>query len=226
MNLELDPLETRVLGALMEKEKATPDYYPLSMSALTAACNQKSNRDPVMNLSEHQVQDTIDGLVGKQLVRERNSAGSRVSKYAHRFSDELGLSFDLSSEGVALLCTLMVRGPQTVGELRAHTQRLHDFAGSDEIESALSRLREHERGPYVVRLARQPGRREVRYTHLFGGEPADADASSESFETNPQVPVARVIEPDSDALERIAALEQEVAALRTELDQLKRSLGE
>ena len=217
MNFELEPLAIRVLGALMEKEKATPDYYPLSISALTAACNQKSNRFPVMNLSEHQVQETLDALLGRHLVRERNPAGARVSKYAHRLSDELGLSFDLSGEGIALLCTLMLRGPQTVGELRAHTQRLHEFAGTAEIEEALTRLSDHERGPYVVRLPREPGRREVRYAHLFGGEPSELDTSASAGAGD---------EWGSEPLERISALEEEVAALRAELDRLKRALGE
>ena len=158
MEISLSATEARVLGVLIEKERTTPDYYPMSLSAVTTASNQKSNRDPVMNLSETESLEALEGLTAKRLVWEKTPSGSRVTKYAHRLSNTLGLTYDFSPDEVGVLCVLMLRGPQTVGEVRARTTRLCEFSSLAEAEAVLERLAGREDGPYVVKLPRQPGR--------------------------------------------------------------------
>jgi uncharacterized protein len=207
MNVELNPIEARIVGSLMEKSVVTPEQYPLSLNAVVNACNQKSSREPVMNLSEAQVQDALDTLKKRYLVREKSGFGSRVTKYHYRlYNDEIG-DFRFSPAQRALICLLLLRGPQTPGELRTRSGRLHAFADVDEVEVTLTSLLETEHGPFVARLSREPGRREIRYAHRFGGEVASAtDAPTEA-------PIGQ-----GDDLEaRLARLEQRLEVLETTL---------
>lgn len=173
MHIELTPLESRVVGCLIEKEITTPAQYPLSLSALTAACNQKSSREPVMQLSDTEVQQIVDGLIRKHLVSDRGGFGSRVTKYQHRFANVGFGSLEFSAQEIGILCLLLLRGPQTPGELRSRSNRLCQFDDVSETEAILQGLIERRDGPFVVRLAREPGRREVRYAHLFGDDGAE-----------------------------------------------------
>lgn len=212
MKIDLNLLEARVLGCLIEKEMSTPDYYPLSLNALTNACNQKSNRNPVMELAESAVQDTLDALIKKRLVVPKSSSGSRVSKYAHRLSNPITNAMDFSVQQLAVLCELLVRGPQTLGELRTHAGRLTEFADVAQVETTVQKLRTREDGPFVTELPRQPGRRDVRYAQVFTELPAD-DVAQEY----PEVLTA-------SATDRVAALEQMVAALRADITGIKQQL--
>src|ERR1700739_3507287 len=177
MNIELSPIEARVIGCLIEKQITTPDQYPLSLNALVNACNQKSNRDPVMSADEEAIQTTLDHLIRKHLVIKKSGFGSRVPKYQHRFCNtEFGtLKFD--PQELAIVCELLVRGPQTPGELRSRAARMAPVTDVSEIEAALTRLSNREDGPFVTRLAREPGRRDSRYAHLFSGEVAGGGAA-------------------------------------------------
>jgi len=174
MRIQITPLEARVLGSLIEKEITTPDQYPLSLSALTHACNQKSSRDPVMQLSEVEVQEIIDGLIKKHLLSDRGGFGSRVTKYQHRFCNQGFGSLEFSTQELGILCVLLLRGPQTPGELRTRTNRLCKFSDVHETEQTLQSLMERDDGPFAVRLAREPGKRDSRFAHLFSGEPETA----------------------------------------------------
>ncbi len=216
MKIALTQTEARVLGCLIEKEMSTPDYYPLSLNALTNACNQKSNRNPVMDLDESAVQDTLDALIKKRLVVPKNSSGSRVSKFAHRLSNPITNAMDFSAQQLAVLCELLVRGPQTVGELRTHTERLTGFDDVAQVEGTLQKLHTREDGPFVTELPRQPGRRDVRYAQLFTELPPE-----------PLAPAYRadVLPPEAGG-DRLAALEQEIAALHTEVATLRLQLDQ
>jgi len=215
MTIELTVNEARVIGCLIEKQIATPDQYPLSLNALTNACNQKSNRDPVLNLDEREVQSVVDWLMRRQLVLERSGFGSRVPKYQHLFCNTQYGSLQFSPQQTAIVCELLLRGPQTPGELRTHAARLAPLHDVTEVETALEDLATRPDGPFVARLAREPGRRESRYMHLFSGEaPPDTGDSAES--------PLRSLPSGTPALgERVAALEAAVAALREELEALK-----
>ena len=171
MRIEITPHEARVIGCLIEKEVTTPDQYPLSLSALTHACNQKSSRDPVLQLSEVAVQEIVDELVKKHLLSDRSGFGSRVTKYQHRFCNAGFGSLEFSAQELGIICVLLLRGPQTPGELRTRTNRLCSFSDVQETETVLQHLMEREDGPFVVRLVREPGKRESRYAHLFSGAP-------------------------------------------------------
>lgn len=214
MNIELTPLETRVIGCLIEKQITTPEQYPLSLNALTNACNQKSNRDPVMELADADVQAVVDGLVRKFHVSEHGGFGSRVAKYQHRFCNTEYGSLNFSTQELAIVCELFLRGPQTPGELRGHASRLGHFNDVGEVEAALDHLARRDDGPFVVRLPREPGKRESRYAHLFSGEPA-VSATTGVGETTER-PAA-----DPDRLERlerrVTELESIVARLRVRL---------
>jgi len=206
MDIELNQIEVRVLGALVEKETTTPEYYPMSLNALINACNQKSNREPVMNLDESAVREALDSLNGKGLAGPISSAESRVTKYAHRLQE----TFNFDRRETALLCVLFLRGSQTPGELRGRTERMYRFDGLEAVESVLHRLIERE-PPLVKKLPRLPGTKESRYAHLLAGDVeggVELNAASEAgCET-----------------ERIARLESEVAALQKELADLRQQL--
>jgi uncharacterized protein YceH (UPF0502 family) len=212
MNIELTLHETRVIGCLIEKEITTPEQYPLSLNALTNACNQRSNRDPVLDLEEAQVQQVVDALVRKFLVNEHGGFGSRVPKFQHRFCNSNYGTLKFSPQELGVVCELFLRGPQTPGELRSHTARLCRFGDVTEVEAVLDQLARREDGPYVLRLPREPGRRESRYAHLFSGEPSDAVAGGDE----PQASL-----PEAAAGGRIVLLEQRVAALEAEVAALK-----
>jgi uncharacterized protein YceH (UPF0502 family) len=206
MDIQLDQIDVRVLGALMEKETATPDYYPMSLNALINACNQKSNREPVMNLDEGAVREALDRLNEKGLAGPISSAESRVTKYAHRLQE----TFNFDRRETAVLCVLFLRGPQTPGELRGRTERLYRFDGLEAVESVLHRLIDRE-SPLVKKLPRLPGTKESRYAHLLAG---DVEAGVE-LSAAPEA---------GRETERLARLESEVAALRKEVADLKQQL--
>ena len=206
MDIQLDQIDVRVLGALMEKETATPDYSPMSLNALINACNQKSNREPVMNLDEGAVREALDRLNEKGLAGPISSAESRVTKYAHRLQE----TFNFDRRETAVLCVLFLRGPQTPGELRGRTERLYRFDGLEAVESVLHRLIDRE-SPLVKKLPRLPGTKESRYAHLLAG---DVEAGVE-LSAAPEA---------GRETERLARLESEVAALRKEVADLKQQL--
>ncbi len=216
-SIHLSPPEVRVLGSLIEKEITTPDYYPLTLNALTNACNQSSNRDPEMCLGEQEVVRALDSLREKRLAMLFKGADSRVPKYSHRFAAN---DSDLGRPEIAVLCVLMLRGPQTVGEIRGRTGRLHDFSTLDEVEAVLDFLAARPSGPLVAKLPRQAGYKEQRYAHLLSGEPvlpprAEAEARPE--------PATVAVRLEND---RIAKLESDCGALRAEVDDLKRQLAD
>ena len=218
MNLELTLREARVIGALIEKEITTPDQYPLSLNALTNACNQKTNRDPVLELDERSVQDALDTLSRRHLVMERSGFGSRVVKYRHRLCNGDHNPLQLSPQEVAVVCELLLRGPQTPGELRSRAQRLAPFTSLGDVETTLELLATRADGPFVLKLARQPGAREARYAQLFTGEPP-GDSGSES---RPHAVAAA--EAASAADGRLEQLERRVAELETEMAELRQRL--
>lgn len=217
MRIEIDSLEARVIGCLIEKQITTPDQYPLSLNALLNACNQKSNRDPVISVDEGTVQRTLDALSRKHLVLERSGFGSRVPKYQHLFCNTEYGSLKFSAEELAIVCELLLRGAQTPGELRARAGRMASFSDVSDVEMALQSLLERESGPLVARLPREAGRRESRYMHLFSGEPPPPQAVVEDSAADGAPHIA-----ESETLaSRIARLEEEVRRLRTELEELK-----
>ena len=177
-DLNLDAVEARVLGVLMEKEITTPDAYPLSINGATSGCNQKSNRDPVTTFTEGQVRDALERLVSRTLVREAGGAGARTRRFAHRMDSRLFGTLEFSRQERAVLCVLLLRGPQTPGEIRSRTARLAEFESLDAVEGVLGALAAREDGPHVEALAREPGRREVRYRQLFSGEPPATTAAA------------------------------------------------
>ena len=207
---QLSPIQIRVLGCLIEKEIATPEYYPLTLNALVAACNQKSNRNPAMTLDETTVLRTLEDLrYDEHLAMMLTSSGGRVAKYKHT----LLTKWEFTPQEVAILCELFLRGPQTVGELRTHTERLYPFASIQEVEQALASLTEWGGGPFIVKLPRESGCREQRWAHLFSGE-----VFVNTLEPDSKPEPARLIVQAEN--ERIAALEAEVASLRTQVNQL------
>ncbi len=213
MDITLNDIEVRVLGSLIEKELTTPEYYPLSLNSLTNACNQKSNRDPVMGLSEEEVVRALDSLRFKQLV-VLSADGGRVPKYRHLMAEKLGL---MPAEQ-AVLCELLVRGPQTVGELRTRGERMHSFGDLAAVEEVLQELIQREK-PLIALLPRQPGRKEGRYAQLFSGLP---DVSVEERTTAPEAARVRVTAEN----DRIVKLEAEVAALQSEVAELRQMMEE
>ena len=216
MKYQLNGTEARVIGCLLEKQVTTPEQYPLSVNAVTMACNQKTNREPVMNLIEHDVQDVLDALVKRHCLRTVSGFGNCVTKYEQRFCNSEFGDLKLSSAEVAVVTTLLLRGAQTPGELRTRASRMHEFSDMQEVEQTLEGLAAREDGPYVVRLAREPGKRESRYMHLFCG---DVDISVKS-------PVTDITTGDDDLVARVEALEGEVAGLKQRLDALLAHLGD
>ena len=216
MKYELTATEARVIGCLLEKQVTTPEQYPLSVNGVVTACNQKTNREPVMNLSEADVQDQLDNLVKRHFLRTVSGFGNRVTKYEQRFCNSEFGDLKLSSAEVAVITTLLLRGAQTPGELRTRASRMHEFSDMQEVEQTLEGLASREDGPYVVRLAREPGKRESRYMHLFSG---DVDSSVKSSATDMNA-------GDDDLVARVEALEDEVAGLKQRLDALLAHLGD
>ena len=214
MEQDLNDIEIRVLGSLIEKEMTTPDYYPLTLNALTNACNQKSNRDPVLNLEETDVVRALDALRLKGLAMQAHGEGSRVPKYRHSLSEKLFLE----PEELAILCELCLRGPQTVGELRSRADRMRSFEALAQVEEVLQELMERQ-SPLAVKLPRQPGRKEHRYAHLLAGEP---EMMAGEQAPAPEAATLKVREE----YDRIGTLEQEVEALRSEVAELRRLLEE
>jgi hypothetical protein len=221
MNLQLTPLEARVIGSLIEKQITTPEQYPLSLNALVLACNQKSNRDPVLELTVPAVQELIDALSRKHLVIEKSGFGSRVPKYQQRFCNTEFSALQFTPQERAILCELLLRGPQTPGELRSRASRMAPFSDVTEVETSLDNLARDPAGPRVLQLPREPGRRDSRYAHLFSGEvhavPGDLGTSARAAEPS--------LERAPGALtERVSALEQQVRDLRAELAAVRASL--
>ena len=216
MNIELSPIEARVIGCLIEKQITTPDQYPLSLNALVNACNQKSNRDPVMSADEAAIQTTVDHLIRKHLVIEKSGFGSRVPKYQHRFCNTEFGTLKFTPQELAIVCELLVRGPQTPGELRTRAARMASFSDVEQVETALESLSSRADGPFVVRLPREPGRRDSRYAHLFSGA-VTVPALTEDSITEPSM-------PSTPALSRLERLEKEVQQLKEELNHIKARL--
>jgi uncharacterized protein len=209
MDIKLTEAEVRVLGSLIEKDITTPEYYPLSLNALVNACNQKSNRDPVMQLDDEIVRDALDGLQQHRLAGPAAGADSRVTKFEQRLQEV----FNFTRAETAVLCVLLLRGPQTPGELRGRSERLHRFETLDDVQSALQKLMQRE-PPLAKVLQRQPGTKESRYVHLLAGDVFEAEAPTQSAAPtrNPQ---------DAD---RISRLEQELAELRRDVTEIKDQL--
>jgi uncharacterized protein len=210
MNFVLNEIEARVLGSLVEKGLTTPDYYPLSLNALTNACNQKNNREPVMALEEDAVRPALRTLNEKGLAGAAGGADSRVTKYEHRLQE----AFNFTRPETAILCVLLLRGPQTPGELRGRTERMYRFEEIADVLSALQRLMQRD-PPLVKMLPRQPGTKESRYAHLFCGEPEEGD-----FPAAPSLPVTH----EAIDAERLSRLEEQVAGLKKEVAELKEQL--
>jgi uncharacterized protein YceH (UPF0502 family) len=210
VDLILSDIEARVLGALVEKGVTTPDYYPLSLNALVNASNQKSNRDPVMNLDEESVRQAIRGLEKHALAGPADSFDGRVTKYEHRLQE----AYNFDRRETAVLCVLLLRGPQTPGELRSRSERMHSFDDLSEVESTLQRLMKRD-PPLVKILPRQPGTKEVRYAHLFSGD-VEVAQSNVSEETPAK---------DGGTPERVASLEQKVSQLQNEIADLKKEFS-
>ena len=209
MNMNLSLYETRVIGCLIEKAITTPDQYPLSLNALVNACNQKSNRDPVLELKDNTVQDTVDGLIKKFMVSR--GYGSRVTKYQHRFCNSEFGTLQLSEKATAIICELFLRGPQTPGELRNRTERLCKFEDVNDVETELESLMARDE-PLVAKLPREPGKRESRYAHLFSGLPQPSTVSAKESDN---------IETKASDRDRIDALEMQVYELQLSLDELR-----
>src|SRR5580698_1040434 len=197
MNIILNDVETRVLGSLVEKDVTTPDYYPLSLNALVNACNQKNNRDPVMHVQEDAVQEALSTLQDKRLAGPTSSADSRVTKYEHRLQE----AFNFTRGETAVLCVLLLRGPQTPGELRGRTERMHRFEDLTEVQSTLQRLMQRE-PPLARVLPRQPGTKESRYKHLLAGDAEDAEENEVSVARSTPPASATSNHADDDRIER------------------------
>lgn len=209
MDIALDDAEVRILGCLIEKELTTPEYYPLSLNSLTNACNQKSNRHPVVSYDETAVEYGLDSLQKKGLAGTTHTPGSRVPKYLHTLLNR----FDLSRQETAIICELMLRGPQTAGEIRTHAERMSALENLQEVENTLKGLIEYD-PPLAIKLPRETGRKECRYMHLFSGDIAVEKTADD-------IPVKSVPLPD-----RISRLEEDISKLRGDLEELKQAFGE
>ncbi len=208
----LTEVETRVLGSLIEKDITTPDYYPLSLNALVNACNQKNNRDPVMTLDESAVRDALATLQEKRLAGPASGADSRVSKFEHR-SQEV---FNFDRREIAVVCVLLLRGPQTPGELRSRTDRMYHFEALEDVISTLDRLAQRQ-PPLAAVLPRQPGTKESRYTHLFSGEPPAVDVA--------RAPMPATAGGTNSVVDRVTVLEEEILSLRSQLADVQQQLA-
>jgi uncharacterized protein YceH (UPF0502 family) len=212
----LNEAEVRVLGALVEKQVTTPEYYPLTLNALTQACNQKNNRNPVVAFDEATVEEALEALRSKNLVYVFYGSTSRVPKYKQMMTEIFGLS----PGELAVMCVLMLRGPQTVGELRSRTDRLYDFSGLQEVEETLNSLSSKEPDVLVATLARQPGQKEIRYAHLLSGEVVAVNYQSEPESSES----TRTFQPSRG--DRLSALEREIESLHAEVGEMRREFEE
>ena len=210
MNFNITPIEARILGCLIEKEATTPDAYPLTLNGLLTACNQKSSREPVMELDTDDLMTALDSLIDKTLVSTWKSDHNRMAKYQHKLRDRVSDKFNFSLSELAVLGVLFLRGPQTAGEIRSRCARIHEFDNLDAIQAVLTALEANPDGPYTTMLARQEGRKESRYAHLFCGEPDDT-----------VIPGTAPERAASGANSRLQGVEQEVSELRSELHELK-----
>ena len=210
MEIKLTETEVRVLGSLIEKDITTPEYYPLSLNALVNACNQKTNRDPVMQLDEAAVRGALDGLQEQRMAGPARGADSRVTKYEQRLQEV----FNFTRAEIAVLCVLLLRGPQTPGELRGRAERMHRFEALEDVQSALQKLMQRE-PPLAKVLPRQPGTKESRYAHLLAGDVVEVETPALA---------GAAAENDSTDAKRIGRLEDEVSALRREVDEVKDQL--
>jgi uncharacterized protein YceH (UPF0502 family) len=242
MAIELSEKEARVIGCLMEKSVVTPDQYPMTLNALTNACNQKSSREPVMNLESGMVLGTLRSLQDKHLVRVEENFKTQVEKFTQRLCNTPFSDYQFDEAQFAIMTVLLLRGPRTPGELKANVGRLHTFADNEEVQETLNTLMDREGGAVVVQLPRKPGRRDNEYVHLLSG-PVTAAAQTASS-AQPQASVRRTVAPEetsaspagesaaaseagnqSDLMERLAALESEVVGLKKEIAELKAELG-
>ena len=210
MNFNITPIEARILGCLIEKEATTPDVYPLTLNSLLAACNQKSNREPVMELDTDDLMTALDSLIDKTLVSTWKSDRNRMAKYQHKLRHRVSDKFNFSLSELAVLGVLFLRGPQTVGEIRSRCARIHEFDNLDAVQGVLTALEANPDGPYTTMLARQDGRKEPRYTHLFCGEPDDT--------VMPGIELERAA---TGANSRLEVVELEVSELKSELHDLE-----
>lgn len=215
MNLTLNPIETRILGCLIEKEATTPDVYPLTLNSLLLACNQKSSREPVMELLADDLQPALDSLIEKTLVSTWKASHNKMAKYKHRLRDRISDKFDFEVSELAVLGVLFLRGPQTVGEIRTRCSRIHEFDSLETVNGVLAALQANPDGPYVTVLPRQEGRKEQRFMHLFGGEPADID-----------LPGSGSLRATAGSGSRVEALELEVSELKSALQSLEQKFEE
>ncbi|MGO2507399.1 MAG: YceH family protein [Vibrio hibernica] len=215
MSIVLSPIETRVIGCLIEKEVTTPDYYPLTLNSLTTACNQKSNREPVMVLTEAEVMDATTALIERRLMTDESGFNSRVSKFRHRFCNTEFGSLQFSDQERAIACCLLLRGAQTPGEIRTRTNRLCEFTDVKQVEALLEQMASNAEGALVVKLPREAGKRESRYMHLFSGDVDIAELEASA------APVSVASASTSQYEERIASLESQVEQLTAEMAELK-----
>lgn len=214
MDFNFSQNEARVIGCLLEKEVTTPDQYPLTLNALTTACNQKSNRDPVLALDDATVLDTVEQLKEKRIVNDVSSFGSRVAKFQHRFCNTEFGSLKFTEQERAAICVMLLRGPQSAGEIRTRTNRLCSFSDVKEAEAVLDGLASHPNGPYIVKLPREAGKRDCRYMHLFSGE---IDLETLATQASPAA-------ASSETVERLTQLEEQVSAMKLEIAELKEML--
>jgi uncharacterized protein YceH (UPF0502 family) len=216
MRTELTPHEARIIGCLIEKQITTPDQYPLSLNALTSACNQKSNRDPVIELSEREIQELVDALARKHLLLEKSGFGSRVPKYQQRFCNMEFSALKFTPQETAIICELLLRGAQTPGELRGRASRMAALRDVTEVEALLQNLAQRQPEALVAALGREPGKREIRYAHLFCGPIAEATLTPAAISPAGAEAVSRE--------DRLSLVEEQLRQLRAEVEQLKRSL--
>jgi len=209
MAIELNHIEARVLGSLVEKQLTTPEYYPLTLNALTAACNQKSNREPVMSLDETSILTAIDSLRDKNLVYLYYGSTSRTVKYKQMLPGV----FELEAPAVAVIALLLLRGPQTIGEIRGRSDRLHEFSDLNEVQETLDSLARRDE-PLVVKLERQPGQKDSRYAHLLSGE-----VKADTIQRHDVTPRSS---SDSDLEQRVATLEAEIASMKKTFEEFKK----
>ncbi len=214
MPIKLNSVEIRIIACLIEKQLTTPDYYPLTVNSLMAACNQKSNRDPVMQLTETEVQQGLSGLIEQFLVREKELPGTRAAKYEHKLGATLTQEYNFNQQQLAVLAVLLLRGPQTLGEIKTRTQRMADFTDLGQIETCLQSLTKHQKGAFVAALPREAGRREVRYTHLM------SEGSEVPLTDNSQSHLVA----ENNQHDDLQLLRNEFNAFKTEFKQLKQQV--